>query len=94
MLVQTNIRGIMSRLLAYISLFLVLSLCLCMFYKKYDKKIYSKMMKFHKPIVLIILILSLVHGILAGKTSGMISGKLSWLILLISFIVILYFFAI
>ncbi len=76
----------MSRLLGYISLFLVLSLCMCSFYKKYDKKIYGKLLKVHKLIVILILIFSLIHGILAGKVNGMISGKISWFILFISFI--------
>ena len=78
----------MSRLLGYISLFLVLSLCMCNFYKKYDKKIYVKLLNVHKLIVILILIFSLIHGILAGNISGMISGKISWFILLISLIII------
>ena len=88
MLATANIGGIMSRLLGYISLFLVLSLGMCMFYKRYDKRIYSKLMKFHQPIVVLILILSLIHGIMAGKVSGMISGKVSWFILLLSLVLI------
>ena len=78
----------MSRLLGYLSLGLVLSLCMCMFYKKYDKYIYSKLMRYHKTIVIIILICSLIHGILAGNIKGMISGKLSWFILLFCLFVV------
>ena len=38
----------MSRIFGYLSLFLCLSLGLCSFYKKYDRKIYSKLMKVHQ----------------------------------------------
>ncbi len=77
---------ILSQLLAYLSL-LFFILCILTPLKKSASaakyKIIGFVLKHHAFYAALILPLALAHGILAGKASGMISGKIAWMLILI-----------
>lgn len=78
----------MSKLLGVLSLLLVILLCLNGRVKKMNCKRSFLLKKYHTYIVILVLVLSLIHGILACKTNGMLSGKIAWMLLFVSLLVI------
>lgn len=78
----------MARILGFISLFILILLCLNGV--KVNPKMDKVLKKHHTSLVIALLITSLVHGVLSGKVAGMISGKIAWFILLISLFVLFF----
>ncbi|MBC5787013.1 MULTISPECIES: hypothetical protein [Clostridiaceae] len=77
---------LMSKLLSIISVLLLL-VCMLAPVKKtaFAQKhpIVKSILKHHSIYGILLLIITLFHGILAGNQPGMISGKIAWMILLL-----------
>lgn len=80
----------LSRFLSLISVLLIL-LCLLAPLKKSSAaaghKIVRTLLKPHRLYALLLLVLSLAHGILAQRTPAMNSGKIAWLFILLFIII-------
>lgn len=66
-----------------LSIICVILIILCMLVPLKKEGICQKFLGYHKIYAILLLILSLIHGILAGNNLGIISGKIAWMILLI-----------
>lgn len=81
---------LLSRFLSLISVLLIL-LCLLIPLKKSSAaaghKIVRALLKPHRLYALLLLVLSLAHGILAQRTPAMSSGKIAWLFILLFIII-------
>lgn len=75
-----------NHILAAVSVVLVL---LCMAFplrkngKFYKNRFFQRILKPHTIYAVALLVISLLHGIAAGKQAGIISGKAAWMILLV-----------
>lgn len=70
-----------------LALLSVILLILCMLCPQAKKQLNAKWLNHHIIYAVLLIIVALIHGILAGKHPAMLSGKLSWLCLII-FVVI------
>lgn len=78
----------MNIMLGYITLFFILLLLFLYPLRIWNKnsKLYFYIRKYHQWFAFCILILAFIHGILSGKQTGMISGKIAWTVLLLMYI--------
>lgn len=61
----------------------IILLLLCMLVPLKKEGIFSKLLGYHKTYAILLVVFSLIHGILAENSSGMISGIIAWIVLLI-----------
>lgn len=82
----------LSMILSVLSIFLFVLLLLAPFRRRFAVKnwpLLSKALSFHAAYAVLFLCISFIHGISAGKQTGMLTGKLAWLFLLLLMILAL-----
>lgn len=67
----------------FITILCIILLLLCMLEPLKKEGIFSKVLSYHNTYAILLAVFSLLHGILAENNSGMISGIIAWLIILI-----------